>query len=429
LIAASPSKKIHVVGAGFSGLHCAFLAQKQGWSVTIYDRASRCGGLIATDTIPEVGISESAANAMISSPYIEDLAEELGLTLYPAKSEAKRRYILRKGRLQRWPLSFVETLKFIFSFLIHITRLKPRKHEVLHLWAERIFGSDFTQSLLIPGLQGIYGKDPSHLSAQLVYAQFVKRFKDPDLKGRKQTYKGSVSFKGGMGELTEALEKKLRENGANLELGREVSEKEIDEWNARGEKIVISTSLSAVRSLLKNISSAFVNASSIVNFADLMSVTVFYKNNSTSDWLDGFGLLLPRSEKFEVLGVLRPTNIFPDRVVDEKKIRSETWIFRDELLKLSDEQVIHLIQEERKILSQNQSFEILSYKIYRWPKALPYYDVILERLLEQESYLKMTELGIGLVGNWTGMLSLAKMAASQKEFLRDFLATDKGATS
>lgn len=418
----SDSKKLHVVGAGFSGLHSAYWAKKFGWEVTVYEKAARPGGLISSELVPDFGLIESAANSIIANHDIEALCAEMGLDILSAKESSKKRYLLRKGKLHRWPLSFLETLETIFTVLMHLFVLKPRKAEPLHAWSERCLGPSFTQNVLFPALQGVYGKEPSLLSATLVISRLFNRKKNPEFKGIKRKFFGAVSFKAGLGELIANLESSLKKSGAEIHYSTEVTREQVEGWLNNKERVLFATPLRVTAALLKNISPAFYSAASQVQYADLLSITAFFKKTPTR-WMDGFGVLIPRNEKLEVLGVLSPCSTFPHRIVDEDKWISETWIFKDEILNLSDAQVLSLIQEERKRLSGGQTEPIEAYRLYRWPGAFPYYDVALERLLEQESYQQLSQYGIGLVGNWTGALSLSKMIPSQKAFIRSFLST------
>ncbi len=136
-----------------------------------------------------------------------------------------------------------------------------------------------------------------------------------------------------------------------------------------------------------------------------MSVTLFF-DKSQKDF-QGFGCLIPRGFNIKALGILMNSFIFQGRA----KKYNETWIFggvhEDELLKLSDEEVLTKITEERfQILGHKEN--LLDYRIYRWKQALPYYDLQLEEVLRELQEM-VPPSNIYLHGNYLGGLGLSKI--------------------
>jgi len=419
---------LHIIGAGISGLHCAYQASKLGIKCKIFEKSDHCGGLIQTQNIEGLGIVESAANGILSNHEVEILAEELQLTLIPAKETSKNRFLLRKQKLLKWPLNFLETLEFVACIFRSLFRWKPKTYETLHQWSERVCGPSFSQHVLFPALQGVYARDPSQLSASLIFRRFFHPLKNPEFKKRKQKYRGSLSFRGGMFELIKALEQHLIQVGCEFHFSTPVSEVLLEEWKNQSIPVIISTPLHITRGLLKNMYPIFYRVAEPVESVDLISATLFFKEAQNS-WLEGFGVLIPRSERFDALGVLNPHEIFDGRLEKPSQQKVETWIFKDEIMRLSDEQILSLIQEERQRLSANAKAEILSYRIFRWPRAIPYYSVSLERLLEHDAYKSFEKENIRFVGNWTGALSLSQMLASQRHLVRDFVSQIVGSAT
>lgn len=139
--------------------------------------------------------------------------------------------------------------------------------------------------------------------------------------------------------------------------------------------------------------------------SSLMSVTLFFKKAQSA--YKGFGCLIPRGYNIKALGVLMNSYIFKDR----DKVYNETWILggvqEADLLKLSDEQLLKLLAEERyKILGQRDA--LLDFRINRWDHALPYYDLKLE---ETQAHLANEEMpeGIYLHGNYLSGIGLSKI--------------------
>ncbi|MEN0057754.1 MAG: hypothetical protein AAGB31_02875, partial [Bdellovibrio sp.] len=117
--------------------------------------------------------------------------------------------------------------------------------------------------------------------------------------------------------------------------------------------------------------------------------------------------LIPRGYGLKTLGLLMNSYIFADR----NKTYNETWMLggreQEELLKLSDENLLKLIAEERfKILGQTD--KLLDYRINRWNHALPFYDLQLEETLNTLETMKPTK-DLYLHGNYLGGIGLSKI--------------------
>ena len=129
-------KRIHIVGGGFSGLTLAWYLAKAGASVEIHEQSSRLGGLLGTRQTPH-GLAETAANALILTPNVEDLFRELNLPLVKALKTSSRRYFWR-GHLRQWPLRLTESISFAWklfsSFVLHRKNSHPRPQETVQEW-------------------------------------------------------------------------------------------------------------------------------------------------------------------------------------------------------------------------------------------------------------------------------------------------------
>lgn len=410
------NQSITIVGAGISGLFCAYAAVKRGYHVRIIEKNEQVGGILSTSQVANLGSAESAAHSFFNNFDMEDLCDDIGLELLPAQTKAKKHYLLRKGLPQKWPLDWMESLELLSSFFLHLFSLKPKKHELLSDWSLRVFGGAATQYIVLPAFQGIYGRDPSALSATLLFKRFSLRKKRKIHRKRKLKIKGCVAPKYGMGDLVAKLESYLKTHNADFILSHEFTREELVEVLARNEKIILATPLYVTSQLVADHLPGFAAASSTVHFVDLMNATVFFKREDA--WLDGYGILLPRIERYETLGITFNTNTFDNRS-SQPEFVSETWIYKDELLKLTDEQVQKLIVAERQRLT-SKNVAPLGIKIHRWKKAIPYYDVTLERLLEQESFLSAPSKGIAFSGNWVGALGLGRMLSEHIDTVEKF---------
>lgn len=400
-------KNINVVGAGFAGLTVALRLAQKGFTVDLFESSSRVGGLLGTDSTA-YGIAERAANALINTQKSHELFSELGLTPSLPLAASKRRFLFRETP-RRWPLRGLETVALLISFLPKLLSgkqaLRPSSGETLENWGVRVLGQNPTRYILEPAMQGIYGNEISGLSASLILGPLFSKKKT---KG-KEKYKGLLTGPGGMQDLVDHLEAKCLELGVRIHLNSAVKSQDLNG------PIVVATSAATAAAFLRHKSPNTAKILEKVRMSSLMSVTVFFKNPQTT--YQGFGCLIPRGQNLKALGILMNSYIFKDR----DKTYNETWIFgglaQEDLLELSDAKVLELILGERlRILGEKE--HILEYRINRWRKALPYYDLQLEECLEDLRQLPpQTELY--LHGNYLSGIGLSKILERSEQLAEE----------
>ena len=117
-------KRVAIVGAGISGLTCAYWLEKHGNDVTIFEKASRVGGTIVTEKQDGFLIDLGPNSTLETSETLKQLVKELGIEdqkIY-GNETSDNRYILKNGELQALPMS---PPKFLRSKLFS-TRAKLR---------------------------------------------------------------------------------------------------------------------------------------------------------------------------------------------------------------------------------------------------------------------------------------------------------------
>src|SRR5271156_748918 len=99
------STQVAVIGAGISGLACAYRLQQLGLDVTVFESCSGPGGLI--DSVEKDGLLfEAGPQSFQGTPALLDLIRELGLEARLQKADPRApRYVLLHGRLRKVPMS------------------------------------------------------------------------------------------------------------------------------------------------------------------------------------------------------------------------------------------------------------------------------------------------------------------------------------
>jgi len=395
-------KPIRVIGAGFSGLAAAHYLNKKGYQVEVFEAQGRAGGLIQTHVTP-YGLVETAANALLASHRLEDLCEEVGVELLPSLNQARARYIVRDQKARRLPLRFFELLRLLWGVFLLVVRwpsVQPRAGESIQAWGTRVLGRNASRYTLETGLQGIYAGDATRMSASLILGPLLSQTKS----NVPSKFKGSVSPRGGMGELIEKWHRHLEKHGVVFRLNSPCEEKDL----LRADQItVIATSAHQAAALLARVDEERSKALAQIEMLPLVSATVHWPESAPT--LEGFGCLFPSGES-EALGVLLNRYIFAGRC---RSSLSETWIFGGAQdvqaavpwVNRTDDEILAAIRRERsRVIGPTP--DPLRIQITRWPRALPHITTEMESL--RARYLGSSK-NIFLIGNYTGGIGLSKI--------------------
>lgn len=395
----STSKRVTIIGAGFSGLTSAFYLERAGYQVEIFEASQRAGGLIATLKTPN-GLIETAANGLINSALVEELFSSLNVPLIGTKRSARRRFIFRGGRAHRWPLGVVASIRvsvFLFRLIFDRRAVMPGDDESISKWGERTLGVEASQFLVNTALQGIYAGDPSRMSASLILGRFFKRSPKP----ASPKIRGSVTPPQGMQQLIDGLEAHLRRRGVMITYS---SHFEISMRTGQ-QPVIVATNPRSAADIVQSVSPRKSELLRHIEMSSVITTTAFFDRTDAST--EGFGILFAPVERTRALGVLKNNFIFENRATTQF---SETWIqggalANPDLNTQTDEQVIDGIVNERSTafhLSERPTSAVTT----RWPQGIPHYTLDLQKMIPD---LKSSEQNIFLMGNYLGDLGLAKI--------------------
>jgi protoporphyrinogen oxidase len=380
-----------IVGGGLAGLAAAARFSSLGWQVRVFEKGSRWGGLIGSTRHPN-GIIEHAAHALIHTSAVARAARQAGVELEGALPSARRRYFAHDGRLSRWPLGPMDSLRVLRGLwrLRQSDQVRPRVAESVSEWGERIFGPNFVGKVLTPALQGVHASPAASLHAGAVLTRFFGSRPSRRTSERVRP-KGSVAPAGGMQDFVDALVRQAQTHGAELCLNRSASLRDL----RPSEKLIFAGS---ARAAVQFLSAPEAEWKVIADFEDreiedlrdvisslnevkmlgLISVTL----HRSQKFCDGFGAVFLEAHQHGILGVLQNDAIFEGRNNVGNKLASETWIlgghaFDKAWLERSDQEILQRLEEHRARFRRpvaGQTQEILNYEIHRWPDAIPHYD-------------------------------------------------------
>ena len=418
----STSKEATVIGAGIAGMLAAYSLDRAGYSVTLFEEKEHAGGLIETRTT-EHGIAESAAHSLMATEPVRELCRELGVELVEPRKDGKAKYIVRDGKLCRFPLTIGEA----FDTLSHaaLARSPCPGPQRLDVWARRHLGDAALEYLLTPFVRGIYGVQPAELGASTAFP-FLDLPAGKTLLGamlsrhrkgaQKKEKKHHAAPRFGMGDLVKRLEQRLEQRlGSRFRKGQPVDQL------PEAANVIIATPAQAAGKLFRSASASLADKLMGVRYTPIVSVTVFVDRRAFTRPLHGVGVLMPAREQTNSLGILFNSCSFDYRVVDGSRFASFTVMMggtaQPQWLAASDEEIRQALKFElATLLGILEPHEVV---IHRWPAALPQYSMDLSAVWDYARRTWCSTPGHLLFGNYTGQISLRGMIESSAKLSRN----------
>src|SRR5580693_2963608 len=219
--------QVAVIGAGISGLACAYRLQQLGVDVAVFESNSAAGGMI--DSVERDGLLfEAGPQSFQGTPALLELIRKLGLEAQLQKADPRApRYVLLHGHLRKIPMSPQALLAS--TLLNPISRWKiatepfkksrpPTEEESVAAFVRRKFGHEILEYLVAPFVSGVYAGDPEKLSLKAAFPtldEWERQYGSVlrgAMKSRPKPRKGPpplCSFRQGMGTFTQAIGAKL----------------------------------------------------------------------------------------------------------------------------------------------------------------------------------------------------------------------------
>ncbi len=379
--------EVVIIGAGISGLSCAWTLKKLGVDAEIVEATSRAGGVIRTENIDGYQI-EWGPNSIQPAPAALKLIDEAGLwdDLLPPDPHAPR-YIYANGRLRKFPfgpLSFGGMTRILAEPFI---RSKSPRDESVRDFFIRRFGRQAHDRLAGPLFTGIYATDTAQLSMAAVLPRMLEMERDygsltaamlrsftrrqksatATTKGRPRGF--TLSFPGGLETLTTRLADKV-----TIRFG------ESDPRPGMAPVTVLTVpAYRAVRIVEKQYPD-LAKSLEQVRYSPIIVAASSLPEHTLKEPLRGFGFLVPRGEGLHLLGTIFSSALFPGRA-PEGRVLLTSFIggsFEPEVLDWSDDQVWEVVGPElQRVLDSETKPEPIS--LVRYRHALPQYNIGHER--------------------------------------------------
>jgi oxygen-dependent protoporphyrinogen oxidase len=438
-------RAVIVIGAGISGLVCAYRLKTLGIDVLLIEKNDRVGGVIQSEKIDGYLI-ERGPNSSQGTEELIALAEELGIIDELIEGNPKApAYVYFKGRLHPVPSgpgAFIKSDLLSPAGKLRILKepFVPPRHqnseESVAAFARRRIGNEAAERLVAPFVSGIYAGDADQLSVKAAFPRLASLESDygglfrgmfakarEARKAKKEasavldraapTRRRLCSFRSGMAFLPKTLADKLGEDlltgcselrvtRAPNQIGHMLEfERGGNRHQLTTDHLVIAAPSNAAATLIGPISGELSELLNEIDYPPLSIVSLAYKNSTVSTTLDGFGFLVPPSEKMQILGCVWNSSLFTDRAPTGMSLLTTfTGGARNpEAAQARDAELVSTIHGElQSVLGISSEPGVIG--ITRYERSIPQYNVgHFARVQRIESLLRETP-GIQLIGNY-----------------------------
>jgi oxygen-dependent protoporphyrinogen oxidase len=422
-----------VVGAGISGLACAYHLQQAGIPVRVLEAGTRPGGMIATEEADGFRF-EIGPQSFLSTEPLLGLIDSLGLRdqLLHADPRAPRYIVLRRKlvpaplappSLLTTPLFSAATKWRLFAEMFRTSR-PPADDESIAAFVRRKFGGELLERLVAPFVSGVYAGDPERLSLRAAFPKLHEfeiqygsvlrgAMKSRPAKGAPRT--GLCSFRDGMQALPRAIAGRL---GDSLLLETSVSALTHSKANGKpwfeveserhghretipASTVIVATPTDVASRILSGVSGQFAPLLSQIEYAPVAVVSARYRREQLKGSADGFGFLVPRSEGLRVLGTVFSSSLFAGRAPEGMVCFTSFagGATDPKMCELSEEKIVEIVGSEVARVLGITGNPIVAH-VHRYARALPQYNLGHSEIVKSLEAQVAAIPGLFLAGNY-----------------------------
>jgi protoporphyrinogen/coproporphyrinogen III oxidase len=463
--------KAIVIGAGLTGLACAFRLRQLGIPALLLEASNQAGGLISS--LKRNGFLFEAGPQGPRFPQpVWTLVRELNLeNEFLHGDPTAKRYILRDGRLHLAPLSPMSLLRTNLLSIHSKYRLlsealrhthPPATEESLAEFVTRKFGAEVSDYLVDPFVSTIFFSDARKLGMLSAFPALVEweRNRGSVVRGAIRAYKSKKSkkdgtaaatvdgkasstdaneslrvtdalptlgsFKNGMGTLTQRLAEKLKHElrlespVESLLIDREETLRNHSAWTIRtqsleefrADAVVLALPAYAAASLLQQSAPQLASLLSAIEHAPMNVVASAYHRNQVRHPLDGFGFMVPRKESLHTVCTIWNSSLFPGRAPEGSVLMTSFAVNESDHLFNASEQVLAQTVEAENAKVLGITGEPIDRAVWKYPRALPQYTIGHAQRVQAIAAALNEFPGLYLAGNYLNGRSIGDCAAS-----------------
>jgi oxygen-dependent protoporphyrinogen oxidase len=318
---------IIIIGGGITGLAAAFELASRNVPFTLFEASPRVGGLIRTEHVEGFTIEAGPDSMLVQKPAAVELCEALGLGARLISTTPPRTaFVLKRGRLYPLPSPSVLGIPTTWGGIANYRLLPPIARARLALeplvpargddgdesvgsFFRRRFGAATVGLIAEPLLGGIHAGEIDRLSMTSLFPRFI------DAEARRGSVLRSFrnarpvgdgdglfrSLAGGMGELVQALERRLPAGSIERTSAVTSISRDGDSWRvttahreARARAVILATSARVSAGLLRPLDARAAALCDEVPYVSTVSVALTFPRVAVAHPLDGSGFVVAR---------------------------------------------------------------------------------------------------------------------------------------
>lgn len=425
-----------VIGAGITGLTCAFQLRRRHIDAEVLECQNRVGGQIHTFHINGFTFESGPNTSVVKHPEVAELFEQLAdkCQLETALESSKRRLIWKGDRFHNLPSSLptaIATPLFTWKDKLRILGEPWRKrgtdpNESVGSLAERRLGKSYVDYAVDPFLSGVYAGDPYKLPTRLAlpklyrleqdYGSFIRgsiaKARQPKTDRDRKATKAVFSARGGFNNLVDALAEaigadRITTSARHIRVmpdgdGWMVSYEKDGETRAlRSRRVVTTCGSYSLPDLLPFVDRTVMADLSNLRYTPVVQIGVGLCDTHYHDWL-AFGGLVPSKEQREVLGILFPSACFSGRAPENGASLAYFMggMRHPEMVGKSDEELTEIVNRMLvDMLKYPVGTRPDTLRIFRHERAIPQYEASTDRRIAAVERLRKLYPTLTIAGN------------------------------
>jgi oxygen-dependent protoporphyrinogen oxidase len=425
-----PAKHVVIVGGGIAGLTAAFILHEQAagagmpLACTLVEAGREWGGKIVTHRAGDLTIEAGPDSFLSQKPWGIELCRKLGLTgrLINTNEHQKKTFVYSRGRLRELPEGLVVIVPtklgpFLRSGLISwpgILRMGmdlalpgrraslERGDESMASFFSRRLGREAFERVVEPLMAGIYAGDAAQISLRATFPRFLdlERKHGSLIRGMLASRPAGaasghtmfVTLQGGLVELVQALLAKLAASGTKLMTQQSVAAMRVRQTSTQhpigwtydltlesgavisADAVVLATPAFVSADLVRPLSPIAAELLGAIPYASTATVSMAYKAGTLGAEISGFGFVVPRIERRDLLAATWTSLKWPHRAPDSQTlVRCYLGgVGREKILQEDDAALIRRVRDELRSMA-GVTGEPVYAEVNRWDRGMPQY--------------------------------------------------------
>lgn len=448
-----------VIGGGIAGLAAAYELEKARAAdptvrYTLFESRERLGGALSSEIVQGTVLERGPDSFLSEKPAAAALCRELGLggELIASNDPQRKTYILVGNQLVPLPdgLMFLVPTKLVPTALTPLFSIPTKARMALELLipprrkrtadesvaslVSRHFGMEAVDRLADPLLSGIYGGDAAQLSARTVLPRLVEMEREygsltrgmlaahrkmraraaanghnPNAAAERPIF---TTLRGGMQQLVDAIRERLDWAAVRLSTPVNALERVNNGWMVHSlgatefyDSVILASPAWAAGVMLAPVDAVLSEQLGGIPYSSSITVNLVYDEDALGKLPEGFGFLVPASERRSLLACTFSHRKFLGKTALGKAvIRAFLGGMRNEaLLAENDNALVAIVRHELiDILGESVvgiGLDPEYTQVTRWRRAMAQYAVGHQERIEKINERVAALPGLKLAGN------------------------------